>query len=118
MFKGLGQLASLLTNPQRLRDEMDQLQQRIGQVTAEGDAGGGMVKVRVSGRMEILGFTLTDEALRLNDREMLEDLLRGATNQALEKVRRQVAEETSKMAASLGLPAGTGLPGMGLPGLS
>jgi DNA-binding YbaB/EbfC family protein len=118
MFKGLGQLASLLTNPQRIRDEMEKLQQRIGQLTAEGDAGAGMVRVRVNGRMEVLGFTLSDEAMALGDREMLEDLLRAATNQALDKVRRLVAEETQKMAAGLGLPAGMSLPGMGLPGLS
>jgi DNA-binding YbaB/EbfC family protein len=116
MLKGLGALASLLTNPQRIRDEMDKLQQRIGQITAEGDAGAGMVKVRVNGRMEVLGFTLGDEALRSGDREMLEDLLRAATNQALDKVRRQVAEETGKMATGLGLPPGMNLPGIGLPG--
>ena len=63
--------------------------------------------------MEVLGCTLSDEVLRLNDREMLEDLIRAATNQALEKVRRLVAEETSKMATGLGLPPGMGLPGLG-----
>jgi DNA-binding YbaB/EbfC family protein len=117
-FKGLGQIASLLSNPQRIREEMEQLQQRVGQITAEGDAGAGMVKVRVNGRMEVLGFTLSDEALRSGDREMVEDLLRAATNQALDKARKLVAEETAKMATSLGLPAGMSLPGVGLPGLS
>ena len=47
---------------------------------------------------------------------MLEDLIQAATNQALAKVRQQVAEETGKMASSLGLPPGMGLPGV--PGLT
>jgi DNA-binding protein YbaB len=54
--------------------------------------------------------------MKSGDRELLEDLIRSAVNQALDKVRRQVAEENSRMLAGLGLP---GLPpGMGIPGLS
>jgi DNA-binding YbaB/EbfC family protein len=113
-IKGLGQLAGLLTNPQRIREEMEKFQQRMGHVTAEGDAGGGMVKVRISGRMEVQACTLADDALKLGDREMLEELIKAATNQALQKVRQLVAEETAKMASSLGLPQGTNLP---LPGM-
>jgi nucleoid-associated protein EbfC len=112
MFDKLGQMAGLLRQLPKLREEMDKFQQRVGQITAEGDAGGGMVRVRVNGKMEILGCTLSDEVMRLNDREMLEDLIRAAANQALTKVRQQVAEETTKMASGLGLPPGSGLPGM------
>src|SRR5438552_10182115 len=115
MFKGLGQLASLLQNLPRIKAEVEGLQQRLGQLTAEGDAGGGMVKVRVNGKMEVLSCTLSEEALKLNDGELLEDLITAAVNQALEKVRRQVAEETGKMATGLGVPAGLGLPGFQAP---
>jgi DNA-binding YbaB/EbfC family protein len=113
LFKGLGQFATLARQLPRIKEEMGKLQQRLGQLVAEGDAGAGMVKVKVNGRMEVLGFTLGEEALKLNDREMLEDLLKAATNQALEKVRQLAAEETNKMATGLGLPTGTGLPGLG-----
>jgi nucleoid-associated protein EbfC len=109
-LKNLGSLASLLTNPGKIREEMEKFQQRMGHVVAEGDAGGGMVKVRISGRMEVQACTLTDEAMKLNDREMLEDLIKAATNQALQKVRQMVAEETAKMATEMGLPAGMELP--------
>jgi DNA-binding YbaB/EbfC family protein len=112
-FKGLGQIASLLGNLPKLQEEMDKFQQRVGQITAEGDAGAGMVRVRVNGRMEMLGCTLSDEALRLNDREMLEDLIKAATNQAIDKVRAQLKEETGKMATGVGLPPGINLPGLG-----
>src|SRR5438067_2401668 len=83
MFKGMGQLAELMRNLPRIREQVEQMQQRQAQITAEGDAGAGMVKARVNGRMELLSVTISDEAMKLNDREMLEDLIRGAVNQAL-----------------------------------
>jgi DNA-binding YbaB/EbfC family protein len=107
MFKQIGQLAGLLKNAPRIKEEMEKLQQRLGQITAEGDAGAGMVRIRVNGRMEMVGCQITEEALKLNDRELLEDLIKSATNQALEKARQLVAEETSKAAAGFGV---SGLP--------
>ncbi len=112
MFKELGQLAGLMKNLPRIKEEMERFQGTLGQITAEGDAGGGMVKVRVNGRMELVGCTLSDEAMKLNDREMLEDLIKAAVNQAIEKARQQTAEEAAKMGSALGLPPGMGLPGM------
>ena len=113
MFKEIGQIASMLKNLPKIREEMERLQGRLAQITAEGDAGGGMVKVRVNGQMEVQSCTLSEEVMKLNDRELLEDLIRGAVNQAMQRVRQQVAEETGKMAGGLGLP-----PGMNLPGIS
>src|SRR5437899_11230488 len=110
-FKGIGEIASLLKNAGKIREEMQKLQQRLGQLTAEGDAGGGMVKVTVNGNLEVVGCKISDECLKLNDREMLEDLIRAAANQALQRGRQLAAEETGKMATGLGLPAGMNLPG-------
>lgn len=109
MFKELGQMASMLKNLPKMREEMDRLQQRLGQITAEGTAGAGMVTVRVNGKMEVVNYRLGDDALK--DREMLEDLLRAATNQAMQRVRLLVAEETQKMASGLGMPVNMSLPG-------
>jgi hypothetical protein len=91
---------------------MEKFQGKVGSLTAEGDAGGGMVKVKVNGHMEVLRCEVSDELLKMNDREMLEDLIRGAVNVAIQKVRQLVAEETGKMATGLGLPQGMGLPGL------
>jgi len=113
MFKGMGQMASLLRNAPKIQEEMAKLQDRIEQVTAEGDAGAGMVKVKVNGKLEVTGLTISEEAMKLNDREMLEDLVRAAVNQGLARARAAVAEETGKMATGLGLPPGMSLPGMG-----
>ncbi|MBY0524179.1 MAG: YbaB/EbfC family nucleoid-associated protein [Gemmataceae bacterium] len=115
MFKELGQLAGMMRQlPQlgKLKEEMEKYQQQVGQITAEGDAGAGMVKAKVNGKMEVLSVTLTDDAMKNGDRELLEDLIRAAVNQAIERVRLKVAEEATKMASNLGLPVGMGLPGL------
>jgi len=116
MFKELGQIAGLMKQLPKIREEMANFQARLAQITAEGDAGGGMVKVRVNGKQEVLSCALSDEALRLNDREMLEDLIKAAVNQALARVRQQTADEAGKVAAGLGLPPGLNLPGIEVPG--
>lgn len=83
---------------------MEKMQQRLGQLVVEGEAGGGMVKAKANGRMELLSVSLSDEAMADKDREFLEDLIRAACNAALEKARAAVGEETSKLAGGLGLP--------------
>lgn len=108
MFEKLGQIASLMKALPKMQEEMGKLQSRIGQVTAEGDAGGGMVKVKVNGHMEVIACVISEEAMK--DKELLEDLVRGAINQAMQKAKQAVAEETSKMAQGMGLPAGIQLP--------
>jgi DNA-binding YbaB/EbfC family protein len=112
MFDKLRSMMSLLGNLPKIREQVEGLQARLGQILADGDAGAGMVKVRVNGRMEILTCTISDEALKTGDREMLEDLVKAAVNQAIAKARQLVSEETSKMATGLGLPPGMQLPGM------
>ena len=104
MFDKIGQIAGLMKNLPKIREEMSKLQGKLAQISAEGDAGGGMVKVRVNGHMEVQRCTLSDEAMKSNDRELVEDLIKGAVNQALKKVRELVAEETSKMAGGFNLP--------------
>ena len=116
MFKGLGTLMSLLGNQGKIQEEIQKFQASVGNITAEASSGAGYVTVKVNGRMEVLSVRISEEALKLNDREMLEDLIAAATNQALTKVRQQLAEESAKMAANIGLPPG--MLGGGLPGLS
>lgn len=115
MFKELGMLAGLLGNKGKLQEEIAKFQQSVAQITAEGTAGAGYVTVKVSGKMEVLSVRISEEAMKLNDREMLEDLVAAATNQAMAKAREQVSQETAKVAQNMGLPAGMlgGLPGFG-----
>jgi DNA-binding YbaB/EbfC family protein len=116
MFKELGNVMSLLKNQGKIQEEVRKFQAQVATITAEASAGAGYVTVKVNGKFEILSVRISDEAMKLNDREMLENLIAGATNQALARVRQLLAEESAKMAASIGLPPGMlggGLPGMG-----
>jgi len=113
MLKEMGQIMGLLKNAGKMQAEMEKLQQRIGLITAEGVAGGDMVTVKMNGKMEVLSCAIADSAWQMQDKELLEDLIRGATNQAIEKVKQLVADETGKMTQSLGLPGGGALPGLG-----
>lgn len=115
MFKDLGAIMSLLNNREKIREEFEKLQQITGQITAEATAGGDMVTVKVNGRMEMLTCRISDEALAMNDKEMVEDLIVAATNQAMVKAKAKLAEESSKMAENMGLPPGM-LGGGGFPG--
>jgi|SRR5437764_3222614 len=116
MFKELGAMMNLMGNRGKIQEEVQKFQAQVGQITAEATSGAGYVTVKVSGRLEVLSVRISEEAMKLNDREMLEDLIAAATNQALNKVRQQLAEESAKMAANLGLPPG--MLGGGFPGLS
>jgi DNA-binding YbaB/EbfC family protein len=116
MFKEIGAMLSVLRNQGKLQEEMQKFQAQVANITAEAAAGGGYVTVKVNGRLEVQSIKISEEAMKLNDREMLEDLIAAATNQALAKVRQQLAEESAKVAANMGVPPGL-LGGGGLPGL-
>ncbi len=116
MFKELGDLMKLMGNRGKIQEEVQKFQSQVGNITAEATAGAGYVTVKVNGRLEVLSVRISDEAMKLNDREVLEDLIAAAANQALGKVRQQLAEESAKMAANIGLPPGMlggGFPGLG-----
>jgi len=115
MFKELGMLANLLGNKGKLQEEVAKFQQTVAQITAEGTAGAGYVTVKVNGKSEVQSVRISEEAMALNDREMLEDLIAAAANQALSKVREQVGQESMKVAQNMGLPPGMlgGFPGLG-----
>jgi nucleoid-associated protein EbfC len=117
MFKELSAMMGLLGNKEKLQADMAKYQAAVAAITAEGTSGGGMVTVKVSGKLEVQGIKISDDALKLNDREVLEDLVTAACNQAFGKAKELVAAETQTLAAGMGLPPGM-LGGLGLPGLS
>jgi len=113
MFDKIGQMMGLLKNMPKLQAAMAEMQQKLGQISVEGNAGAGMVVVTVNGRMEVTRCVISEEATRLGDRDMLADLIIAATNMALGKAREEVARASQAMAQEIGLPLPPGmLPGM------
>lgn len=106
-LKGLGQLAGLMGNLPKIQEE---IQSRLSQVTVEGTAGAGMVTVKVSGKFDLISCAISDDAMAMNDKEMLEDLIKAAVNDGMAKAREQVREQTEK-AMGIQLPPGFKLPG-------
>ena len=104
MFGEFGSIMKLLGNRDKLQSEAAKLQATLSAQSAEADAGGGLVTVRVSGKLEVLSCRVRPDALSLNDPAALEAMVVAATNAALAKARVLVAAETQAMAQGLGLP--------------
>lgn len=112
MFKGLGNLAnlgSMLKQAQQLGGKLSDLSESLKTRRVEGQAGGGLVSVEANGIGEILRCRIDPSLVAAGDREMIEDLLPGAVNQALEKSKQLHAEAMKAMAADFDVP---GLRGM------
>jgi DNA-binding YbaB/EbfC family protein len=104
VFKGLGDLAALLKDAQQIRTRLEQVRARLAQERVQGTAGGGMVVVEANAQQEILSCRIAPELEEQKDRELIEDLVVAATNQALEQARRTAQEEMGKVFG--GLPLG------------
>ena len=83
MFKGLGNLSSLLRQAQEIGGRMKGLNQELRSRRATGSAGGGMVEVEVNGLLEVLGCRVDKQLVEQADCEMIEDLVTTAVNQAI-----------------------------------
>lgn len=106
MLKEFGMMMNLLGNKDKIQEQMKRFQEAVEAMTAEATAGAGYVTVRVNGKMQVQSVRISEEAMELHDREMLEDLMVAATNTAMEKIRELIAAETAKMTTNLGLPPG------------
>ena len=113
MFKELSALTGIMGKLPQIKDEFAKFQAKAGEMTADGAAGGDMVRVTANGKFMLTKVRLSDEALKLQDKEVLEDLITAASNQALERVRKLLADEASRVAGEIGLPPGLSIPGLG-----
>lgn len=102
-------LGSLMKQAQKMQTQMQKAQEELAGLEVTGEAGGGLVQIRMTCKHEVRKLTI-DPALVGDDREMLEDVLIAAFNDALRKVERTVQDKLGGMTAGLGLPPGLKLP--------
>ena len=104
-----GQLAGLMKQAQAMQENMKKMQDELARVEVEGQAGAGLVKVVMTCKHEVRRVSI-DPSLVGDDRDMLEDLVAAACNDAVRKVETTVQEKMGGLAAGLGLPPGMKLP--------
>ena len=104
-----GPLAGLMQQAQRMQEDMKRAQEEIAQLEVTGQAGGGLVSVRMSGRHEVRGVAI-DRKLFADDPEMAEDLVAAAINDAVNKIASLSQEKLGGLTAGMNLPAGLKLP--------
>jgi nucleoid-associated protein EbfC len=102
-------LSQLMQQAQQMREQMEYMQKGLAEQRVEGSAGGGMVKITMTGAQQVTGVVIEPAALE-EDREMLQDLIVAAVNSALEKSKALAQERLGSM-----LPPGM-FPG-GMPNL-
>ena len=103
-----GNLAGLMQQAQKMQQEMQKAQEELAKLTVTGEAGGGLVKVTMTGKHAVRRIEI-DPSL-LGDREMLEDIVTAAVNDAVNRVATTMQDRMSEMTAGMPLPPGLKLP--------
>ena len=105
-------LAQAQKAAETIQKQMGDAQAKLDDIEVEGAAGGGLVKVRATARGRILGVSIDDSLMKPEEKQMVEDLVTAAFNDARDRADRVTAEEMDKIQQGVGLPAGFKLPGM------
>jgi DNA-binding YbaB/EbfC family protein len=104
-----GGLGNLMKQAQKMQEEMQRAQEELARAEITGEAGGGMVQVTMNGRHEVRRVAI-DDVLLGDDKEMLEDLVAAACNDAVHKIEERTKDQMSNLTAGLNLPPGMKLP--------
>lgn len=112
LFKMLGNLGNLA----KVQQEVQAITEELAKVEYEGKAGGDMVTARVSGAQQVLGISIDPKLIADNDRELIEDLVVAAVNDALVLAKKQTSEQMQKkLSDKLNLPDLSGMLGQMMP---
>jgi nucleoid-associated protein EbfC len=103
-------LEDLMKAAQSVQDQLGKAQANLDSVEVEGVAGGGLVTVKATAKGRVTGIAIDDSLMELSEKQMLEDLIAAAFNDARSKADAVSGEEMSKMTAGLPLPPGFKLP--------
>ncbi|MFZ1742334.1 MAG: YbaB/EbfC family nucleoid-associated protein [Pontixanthobacter sp.] len=96
-----------------IQTQMNDVQAKLDAIEVTGEAGGGLVKVRCSAKGRVLGVSIDDSLMKPEEKQMVEDLVTAAFNDARGKADRVSEEEMKNIQAGMGLPPGFNFPGMG-----
>jgi DNA-binding YbaB/EbfC family protein len=103
------QLAGLMKQAQQMQDNMKKAQEQLAAIEVQGESGAGLVKVLINCRNDVKRVTI-DPSLLAEDKDMLEDLVAAAVNDALRKAEQTSQEKMSSVTAGLPLPPGFKMP--------
>ncbi|WP_068636078.1 YbaB/EbfC family nucleoid-associated protein [Thauera butanivorans] len=103
-----GGIAGLMKQAQQMQENMKKMQEQLASVEVEGQSGAGMVKVLMTCKYDVRRVSIDDSVM--DDKEMLEDLVAAALNDAVRKVETTTQEKMSGFTAGLNLPPGMKLP--------
>jgi len=104
-----GGLGAMMKQAQEVQEKMQKAQQEVASLEVEGQSGGGLVKVVMTGRHELRSVNI-DDSLMGDDKEMLEDLVAAAVNDACQRLESQTRDKMAGAAEGLQLPPGMKLP--------
>ena len=105
-----GNIGNLMKQAQQLQEKMQRAQSEIAALEVTGEAGGGMAKVVMNGRHEVKRVSLDDSIVSTQEKDMLEDLIAAAANDAVQKLERVSQERMSGLMSGMNLPPGVKLP--------
>lgn len=106
-MKDLNDILGMAT---RVQEEMQKAQAELDNVEVEGVSGGGLVRVKASAKGRIIGLSVDDSLIVVEDKAILEDLIVAAFNDARQKADETANAQMSKMASGMALPPGFKLP--------
>ena len=101
---------NMLKQAQELQKKMADAQKKVEELEAEGTSGGGLVKVKINGKNVTTSLSIDESLISKDEREILEDLIVAALNDARENVQKKISEEMSSLTGGLKLPPGMKLP--------
>ena len=100
----MNNFADMLSKAKAMQDKMKEVQEQIKKIEVEGESGGSLVKVILTGDYELKSIIISDKA-KQEDREIINDLIIAAYNNAKENLKKKSAEELSKVTGGLNLPS-------------
>ncbi len=104
-----GGIGNLMKQAQKMQEDMQKAQEEMANMEVIGQSGGGMVSVVMTGRHDVKRVSI-DDSLLSDDKDMLEDLVAAAINDAVRQVEKTTSEKMAGMTAGLNLPGGMKLP--------